>query len=137
MSEMVLIRSDDGALERLKVGDANSAICYRIVCSCKANLGPLASFVERSMNASPVVVEHDDGTTHETAPVPGPKLRLVRCMRCDLVTVVQGASIIAVVPLDALPDGMRPAGLLVVPERPTLGDRAAFADQVAKGIHGS
>jgi hypothetical protein len=97
MSEMVLIRSDDGTLERLKVGDANSPVCYRLICSCKANLGPLASFVEK---------KDDEGKLY----------RFVRCGRCDLCTVVQGARVLVVVPLGDLPEKYRPRGVLIVPE---------------------
>jgi hypothetical protein len=80
MSELVFIRKDDGTLERLKVGDANSPVCYRVICSCKATLGVLASFVDQGVG-----------------------LRVVRCGRCDLVTVVHGSSIVGVWPLSSLP----------------------------------
>lgn len=80
MSEMIMIRKDDGTLERLKVEDANSPVCYRVVCSCKAVLGPLASFVDKGLG-----------------------LRIIRCGRCDLVTVVQGASVLGVWPADRFP----------------------------------
>lgn len=87
---MVLIKKDDGSLERLKVGDANSPICYRVVCSCKANLGVLASFIDQGVG-----------------------LRVIRCGRCDLVTVVQGASILGVWPVSALPAGVTPKGAIL------------------------
>jgi hypothetical protein len=90
MSEMVLIRRDDGALERLKVGDANSPVCYRVVCSCKANLGVLAQFVDQ-----------------------GTGIRIIRCGRCDLVTVVHGESVLGVWPLASLPEKYQQKGLIV------------------------
>lgn len=90
MSEMVLITQSDGTLARLKVGDANSPICYRVVCSCKATLGVLASFVDQGLG-----------------------LRIIRCGRCDLVTVVHGASILGVWPLADLPEKYQPKGLVV------------------------